>query len=235
MEWRTVNSLLWKFVERKQWELQQLGRHPLVEVIKLSMRSNACALRGSFKRFYFITFFFFLSCLFARHMFFSSFFFFVVSVFVNCSRGFFFSFFSSTDIAVKRWLQASYYYHCSFIFVFFSFFFLTFQRLKCKESPSWKSFLSSAALVCTVSLANRKKVDPAQWSVFSLLYSRFLSRIRSVFFLLLEQRCAIYVSLSLVFSSGFFAPYSLKMWPSFLISFASSSLRKRNWFLLVLC
>lgn len=179
--------------------------------------------------------FFFLSCLFARHMFFSSFFFLCSFSIRELLKGLFFFFFSSTDIAVKRWLQASYYYHCSIIFEFITFFFLTFQRLKCKESPSWKSFLSSAALVCTVSLANRKKVDPAQWSVFSLLYSRFLSRIRSVFFLLLEQRCAIYVSLSLVFSSGFFAPYSLKMWPSFLISFASSSLRKRNWFLLVLC
>lgn len=168
-------------------------------------------------------------------MFFSSFFFLCSFSIRELLKGLFFSFFSSTDIAVKRWLQASYYYHCSIIFEFITFFFLTFQRLKCKESPSWKSFLSSAALVCTVSLANRKKVDPAQWSVFSLLYSRFLSRIRSVFFLLLEQRCAIYVSLSLVFSSGFFAPYSLKMWPSFLISFASSSLRKRNWFLLVLC
>lgn len=180
--------------------------------------------------------FFFLSCLFARHMFFSSFFFLCSFSIRELLKGLFFFFFSSTDIAVKRWLQASYYYHCSIIFEFITFFFFfTFQRLKCKESPSWKSFLSSAALVCTVSLANRKKVDPAQWSVFSLLYSRFLSRIRSVFFLLLEQRCAIYVSLSLVFSSGFFAPYSLKMWPSFLIFFTSSSLRKRNWFLLVLC
>lgn len=169
-------------------------------------------------------------------MFFSSFFFLCSFSIRELLKGLFFFllffYWHRCKAVASSVLLLSLQYH---LWVHYFFFFLTFQRLKCKESPSWKSFLSSAALVCTVSLANRKKVDSAQWSVFSLLYSRFLSRIRSVFFLLLEQRCAIYVSLSLVFSSGFFAPYSLKMWPSFLISFASSSLRKRNWFLLVLC